>query len=266
VLAPERGAGDNSREAGRREAGGLRDGASIDQIASSLDHVTKAAHDSTVALASTDRAVEKLADRFQDYENIAQGFVGDLISGAEAGHGAIETLSDAFANLGDQLLRMAANQAIKSIFPALTGGPIAAGAGIAGGVLGFAGGGYTGAGGRNDVAGVVHRGEVVFSQDDVARHGGAAAVDAMRRLPRFADGGVVGGGVAPLASGAIGGQVINVAPSINVSVEGGSRGPEADAALAAKIGKEIDNRIRGILTAEIATQRRPGNLLNNRQR
>lgn len=264
VLTPERGAGDNSREAGRREAGGLRDGASIDQIATSLGHVTKAAHDSTVALASTDRAVDKLGDRLQEYENLAQGFAGDLISGFEAGRGAVETLSDAFANLGDQLLRMAANQAIKSIFAALGGGPIAAGAGIAGGALGFAGGGYTGAGGRNDVAGVVHRGEVVWSQDDVARHGGAAVVDAMRKLPRFADGGAVGG--LPSGSGINLGQTINVAPSISVSVEGGSRGAEADAALAKTIGQEIDNRIRGILSSEIAIQSRPGNLLNSRSR
>ncbi len=41
-------------------------------------------------------------------------------------------------------------------------------------------GGYTGAGGRKEVAGVVHRGEVVWNQDDVARGGGVARVDAMR--------------------------------------------------------------------------------------
>lgn len=53
--------------------------------------------------------------------------------------------------------------------------------------IGYASGGYTGPGAVNDVAGIVHRGEVVWSQRDVARWGGAGAVDAMRtmRLPQM---------------------------------------------------------------------------------
>lgn len=46
---------------------------------------------------------------------------------------------------------------------------------------GFAGGGYTGRGGKYDPAGIVHKGEVVFSQDDIRRHGGVSAVEKMRR-------------------------------------------------------------------------------------
>ncbi len=45
---------------------------------------------------------------------------------------------------------------------------------------GWATGGYTGAGGVHDVAGLVHRGEVVWSQRDVASWGGPAVVDTMR--------------------------------------------------------------------------------------
>ena len=53
-------------------------------------------------------------------------------------------------------------------------------------------GGYTGPGGRHQVAGVVHRGEVVFSQDDVYRAGGVHVVEAMRRgLSGYANGGAV---------------------------------------------------------------------------
>lgn len=59
---------------------------------------------------------------------------------------------------------------------------------------GWAGGGYTGPGGKYDIAGAVHRGEVVWSQDDVAAHGGPAAVDALRRERNgYATGGVVPG-------------------------------------------------------------------------
>lgn len=45
----------------------------------------------------------------------------------------------------------------------------------------FSGGGYTGPGGKNQFAGAVHKGEVVFSQDDVSRAGGVGAVEAMRK-------------------------------------------------------------------------------------
>ena len=62
-------------------------------------------------------------------------------------------------------------------------------------IPGFADGGYTGAGGKYDPRGVVHAGEVVFSQQDVDRWGGPQAVDRMRRNPPpgYAEGGIVGG-------------------------------------------------------------------------
>ena len=59
------------------------------------------------------------------------------------------------------------------------------------GDTGFAGGGYTGSGGKLQPAGMVHKGEVVFSQKDVARNGGVSAVEGIRK--GYADGGVVGG-------------------------------------------------------------------------
>lgn len=45
---------------------------------------------------------------------------------------------------------------------------------------GFAEGGYTGDGGKYEPAGVVHKGEVVWSQSDIKRAGGVGAVEAMR--------------------------------------------------------------------------------------
>ncbi|KJV38183.1 hypothetical protein [Acinetobacter brisouii] len=59
----------------------------------------------------------------------------------------------------------------------------------------FYDGGYTGTGGKYDVAGVVHKGEVVWSQEDVARSGGVGAVERARRggISGYSDGGVVGG-------------------------------------------------------------------------
>jgi len=56
--------------------------------------------------------------------------------------------------------------------------------------VGYADGGYTGPGGKYQPAGIVHKGEVVFSQADVARHGGVDNVETMR-LRGYADGGIV---------------------------------------------------------------------------
>ena len=62
------------------------------------------------------------------------------------------------------------------------------------GSFGYDKGGYTGPGGRLQPAGVVHKGEVVWSQPDVARAGGVAVVEAMRRgLRGYDTGGWVGG-------------------------------------------------------------------------
>jgi hypothetical protein len=83
----------------------------------------------------------------------------------------------------------------------------------AGAVPGFAGGGYTGSGGRLEPAGVVHRGEVVWSQLDVARAGGVAVVEAMRRGLRGYD---MGGIVAPRALPAI----PQLAPSLQEQLAG----------------------------------------------
>lgn len=53
-------------------------------------------------------------------------------------------------------------------------------------------GGYTGPGGRLQPAGIVHKGEVVWSQHDVARAGGVPVVEAMRLGRRgYAEGGIV---------------------------------------------------------------------------
>lgn len=60
-------------------------------------------------------------------------------------------------------------------------------------LFGFSSGGYTGAGGVYEPAGIVHKGEVVFSQRDIARFGGVSAVENMR-VRGYANGGVVGGG------------------------------------------------------------------------
>lgn len=70
----------------------------------------------------------------------------------------------------------------------------------------FSSGGYTGQGGKYEPAGIVHKGEVVFSQDDVRRLGGVGRVEALR-LRGYSSGGVVGG--SPSLGGGVQVNIIN---------------------------------------------------------
>lgn len=70
---------------------------------------------------------------------------------------------------------------------------------------------------------------------------------------------------APAGGGAaIGGNTMNIAPTINVSVEGGSRGPEADAEFAQRLGKHVEATVRSVVVSELRTQMRPGGLMQRR--
>jgi len=59
-------------------------------------------------------------------------------------------------------------------------------------ISGFSDGGFTGAGGKNDVAGLVHAGEIVFSQEDIRRLGGVDAVEGLRPTSNNFNGAVSG--------------------------------------------------------------------------
>lgn len=70
---------------------------------------------------------------------------------------------------------------------------------------GFSGGGFTGAGGKYEPAGIVHRGEYVVPKKDVNQRTGLPYADAMGRLQRGASGpGYAGGGFVRGGSGAMG--------------------------------------------------------------
>lgn len=84
-------------------------------------------------------------------------------------------------------IKIALTKALEGLFgggaATATAGNSAVSAGtsnIISGMRGFSSGGYTGKGGKYEKAGDVHYNEVVFSQEDVARNGGVAAVERMR--------------------------------------------------------------------------------------
>ncbi|UAB18944.1 tape measure protein [Acinetobacter baumannii] len=79
--------------------------------------------------------------------------------------------------------------AAKAGFPLnipLIAGAVAQGASIIANIRaikdqGFAEGGYTGRGGKYEIAGAVHKGEIVWSQEDIKRWGGVGLVEKMRK-------------------------------------------------------------------------------------
>jgi lambda family phage tail tape measure protein len=108
----------------------------------------------------------------------ASGAAGDLLSGL------LGAWSGKTAAIGNAAVSSGTSSINNELFQRLKLGTIR---------NGFSSGGYTGAGGKYEPAGIVHKGEVVWSQADIARAGGVGIVDAMRRGVRaFADGGVVG--------------------------------------------------------------------------
>lgn len=111
--------------------------------------------------------------RFDELRDSARAALETIVDGFIEGKNAGEIFADVLKNIGSQLLQMG--------FNGLFGGGSTPGSGLFGQMFGFANGGYTGPGGRNQPAGIVHKGEVVWSQRDIARSGGVAAVEAMRR-------------------------------------------------------------------------------------
>lgn len=126
--------------------------------------------------------------------------------------GAVKTLTGAFTTVKDDIgkawdkLKDVVAKPIHFVVDTILNNGIIAGInGILPGdpvpkikIKGFSGGGYTGSGGKYDPAGIVHAGEVVWSQADVAAVGGPRAADAMRPTRRhrgYSLGGIVSTGL-----------------------------------------------------------------------
>ncbi|TVP11808.1 phage tail tape measure protein [Shewanella sp. KCT] len=125
-----------------------------------------------------------------------------------------------------------------------------------GGVVGeYDSGGYTGPGGKYQPAGIVHKGEVVFSQEDVARLGGVASVESIRKgFKGFYDGGVVGGKYAASAMPASGG--VNITQHISVENDNSNGVKDTD-----KLGKAYARAADEGTRKEIAKQLKPGGMI-----
>ncbi|EOW9244895.1 phage tail tape measure protein [Vibrio cholerae] len=171
------------------------------------------------------------------------------------------SFKDFATSIISDMARIASQQAAAGLLE--LGGGLLGGGGF-GSLFGFSSGGYTGSGGKFEPAGIVHKGEVVWSQDDINRAGGVGIVEALRKgalnfkegLKGYANGGVVG--MAPALAGATSSYSSSIAiqQEINIgqSESGTSANPQAVAkayADAAKMGAR----------EEIIRQLQPGGMI-----
>lgn len=130
------------------------------------------------------RQTAMLSDACSTVTDAATGFATALSHGTSAA----SAFGSALSRIGDKLIGGAMDSLIGSAFKSGGGGLLSG----LGSMFGFADGGFTGYGGRTQPAGIVHAGELVWSQRDIARAGGLAVADGMRRgLRGYADGGFV---------------------------------------------------------------------------
>lgn len=120
--------------------------------------------------------------------------------------------------------------------------------------LGFAGGGYTGTGGKYEPAGVVHRGEFVFTQEATNRIG----VGNLYRMMRgYATGGLVGGSGGGVASP----FGVSVYAPVSVTTGQGESGQQKGSGDA--VGKAYQQVIDSSVRAGIAKAIQPGGMIWN---
>ncbi|HSD16779.1 MAG TPA: hypothetical protein VLC71_05885 [Thermomonas sp.] len=157
----------------------------------------------TEALQKQRQSTEDQIERMDGLRSAANDFLDDL----RAGETVWDSLSHAASNFAATLADIAQRKLIEQIFGqagtaqggssggwigslvGLFGSMFGGGAGAAASSAGqyswigngYASGGWTGPGATNQPKGIVHADEVVWSKGDVARSGGVAAVESLRR-------------------------------------------------------------------------------------
>ncbi|QOZ76709.1 hypothetical protein XH83_15360 [Bradyrhizobium sp. CCBAU 53351] len=172
-----------------------------------------------------------------------------------------KSVSDGFASMAKNIVRAIEEAAIKMLIvqPLMRG--LSGGLGFADGgmIPKFADGGeVSGPGGPRDdrVLARVSPGEYIVNARSTAKH--RALLEQINRAPRFADGGMVGGGAAPMFGGQ-GGNFIMGDIHVNGGAPNGS--PADNRALAQQIAQQVRIAAKQMIGEELRTQTRPGGML-----
>lgn len=118
---------------------------------------------------------------------------------------------------------------------------------------GFAGGGYTGHGGKFEPKGIVHGGEFVFTKEATARLGVANLYRLMNSAKGYASGGYVGGRM-PAVAGTFPVPAVSSAPQVNITINGsGNTDSQATGGyeqFGREVGQFVDQRFRRLMDKE----------------
>ncbi|MCU8057796.1 phage tail tape measure protein [Shewanella sp. SM34] len=229
----------------------------------------------TARLAVQDEYYLALDAKQADWTNGARSSMQNYIDAAADMAGQTKTLMDgAFGGMTDALTdfvmtgkadfaglaksiiadiaKIAMQKAIAGMASSIFGGFSEGGAV---GDSGFSSGGFTGFGGKYEPAGIVHKGEVVWSQRDVAAAGGVATVEAMRKGNKgYANGGIVGGAAynGVPASATAGAGVVHV--EVNIDQSGNATTKADTPALnqfGSEMGKFVEQKYRELLAKDL---------------
>jgi phage-related minor tail protein len=220
--------------------------------------------------------IDRLAQAHIQAGDAAKQAADDLDRVKERGRKGAEALSDVFTSVltgaksaeeavAELLLEIAKIQFQKAMMGLFSGTGVG---GFIGGLLGFADGGFTGRGGKYEPAGVVHRGEFVFSKESVQQLGAGN----LERLHRSAKKGYASGGlvdaperVARASGDSLRASAESPAPSVTinapVTVNASGGTPEQNADLAGRVAAQTERMFRGLVQEELLKQMRPGGML-----
>lgn len=234
--------------------------ASIEDLA----HKYALAYSEGQKLAEQQDKIRERAEEWMDLgKDVTGGFIDDLINGTSAA----EALANALGKVADKLL----NEVLDAIFQVknaggggifgFLGGLLGGGGSIfandirAGNLIGmFDKGGYTGPGGKYQPAGVVHKGEYVFSKAAVDKIG-VANLEALHR--GFANGGLVGAPSIPKLSPVAPGAARSSEPTtIVVDVRGARGNKEIEEMVAMGVRQGIGQYRRFGVQEDIASYQR----------
>tara|TARA_R110002020_G_scaffold53905_8_gene150491 strand:+ start:20279 stop:22453 length:2175 start_codon:yes stop_codon:yes gene_type:complete len=201
-------------------------------LAAEIDNLSTAYATAVVESEKLAEKQDEIRERAENAMATAKDAVRGIIDGFTDGAKAGDILLDTLKKIGDSLL----NDVLDSIFKVNSAG--SGGGGLLSGLFGLFGGGgksafpsapgglyseggYTGAGGKYQPAGIVHKGEYVMDAETTKRIG----VGNLRRLQGYAAGGLVG---APRMT-VLGGKDTGAGSSITYAPTIDARGADSEA-------------------------------------
>ncbi|MFC0179012.1 phage tail tape measure protein [Thorsellia kenyensis] len=206
---------------------------------------------------------------WNDYEESVTNVVGNVSQiGSKAFDGMANSLTDfvmtgkaSFGEFSKSILSDIASMTLRmAMFNAIKMG---------GTVLGlggwFADGGFTGFGGKYEPAGVVHKGEFVFTKEATQRLGVRNLYEIMQRAHAgYAQGGVVGGGMAPTVNNSHIPSMIGLgAGDIHVSVVVNNNGGSSETQSSISGGGEnLGKAIGGVVREAIMKETKQGGIIH----